>query len=986
MNKKECPVDVSASSVGQLVEAFDAALGSPPFDVPSSETLSVGSSLVESLEALEERGDIVSLKDLTSVTSTLPILCAAVVEGSDAVCLPLFRMLVRCIACIASVATYPLQSTIDNALKLLSFKEDELFLLLRATDNITEERLLLFLDIPPAAYQQHTKGKQKQRNRSVVPKGSSHTTLPDSLLQLIFSTKFAANLQALLLEILSFDENFRFYVHDNSQLARALFRLYDRQLIKSLSAASLVASLGPEHLSSFVRAVEETHSYDVFGEKEVEVLCRSPRWPLIRSAIVAYNVRGQCIRSQYIVAALVCRVTLTSKASVVTLEETSESEYLVESLIANVLRKCKSLLEGVEGVMWSDQTWASDHSHWMVPMTKVFELVSSAPLTGTKELQQASNELRNLVVIKMESEGRVAVAPPPAVNKQSASKGSGKKKGAGGKAKSEASAAPPPPPPHLTEENFQCCANLLYNLEALMSTPTDVSLLALQKFLRLVEKQAKDPISAKSWYCLLRHAQLFGERFQTLKAPNVEAPLLSDLAKATKVTASATWVQPFVCSENASVIAWISKWTTNLLVEITTALQKASSVSTRLLAISLYERLSPSQLTDILAALHSAGCLGALRELLANPSGAAVDDSDILRQIDELMNFSRRKTEEEKIREDAASAARLLQKIDDDTALAQASEEAKMQSQQAQSNYLKRKEKIKSQLDREKTVKQVKLKAVEDAKKAERLKASLAAAKEHMKAEVERATKRRAQFLAYKQRCIVSFKTTAFLNSLRLPSSDVQRVLDGLALQKPDTYDDILEYVVTGSWGIPEDLLEEVEPDDEDDMDGGFWSHVLESRKAADPSDHSFHYRVRKFLDLFCYDTDPHEVPDCLPSISLMVAKKLVSVDMMEQSGFGTFEAVFHALQMKNLVLLCDGSAQLTRLGFRYHVPFYDPSGVLQGLIDAQKKKAIQLLLAARQHARSETDDADIVNDMMSDEEVSEEYEESDEAESDDTA
>ncbi|XQJ29079.1 hypothetical protein NXY56_005116 [Leishmania guyanensis] len=110
----------------RAIKAFDDALGRPPFPVEAPEDLVVkAQAVLATLANVVAAGKLKSLDGVDEVTTTLPILCASLREGTPnhTPCLYLYRPLLLAAAHVSSLSTYPISYLLRDAVQVLAPQE-----------------------------------------------------------------------------------------------------------------------------------------------------------------------------------------------------------------------------------------------------------------------------------------------------------------------------------------------------------------------------------------------------------------------------------------------------------------------------------------------------------------------------------------------------------------------------------------------------------------------------------------------------------------------------------------------------------------------------------------------------------------------------------------------------------------------------------------------------------------------------------------------
>lgn len=343
------------------------------------------------------------------------------------------------------------------------------------------------------------------------------------------------------------------------------------------------------------------------------------------------------------------------------------------------------------------------------------------------------------------------------------------------------------------------------------------------------------------------------------------------------------------------------------------------------------------------------------------------------------------------------TAERMQQKVLEDTQRQKEHLEYQNLISQKEEQKREQKERIKDIVRTEEAEKQRRKERIFQQLQRQRDLAVAVALERERQSAAEREVLRQKKIEEYKEASLRSFRASTFLHSLGFSTSRVITILNEVVSRKKDIRpDDLLEYVVTGNVSIPEDMLmesideaEQVGQKDKNSLEKqgaiadskeevspiSFWedvlqgSSVLEGKKNPEkalqtPESHSFHFRTRLYLDLFCYDGGDEygQLPETLPQVSVKLAEKLLSPEEVAATGFCSANEAFCQLSRKTLIRLKNKSsgqrntiAQLTPLGFRFHFPFHDPKGMLAVRIHAQKEKVLTLLKARQLSAQQET-------------------------------
>ncbi|CBZ28908.1 conserved hypothetical protein [Leishmania mexicana MHOM/GT/2001/U1103] len=111
------------AEASRVIKAFDDALGRPPFPVEASHDLvSKAQAVQATLGTVAAAGKLKSLEGVREVTTTLPVLCASLKEGTPnhTPCLRLYRPLLLAAAQASSLSTYPISYLLRDAEQVLA--------------------------------------------------------------------------------------------------------------------------------------------------------------------------------------------------------------------------------------------------------------------------------------------------------------------------------------------------------------------------------------------------------------------------------------------------------------------------------------------------------------------------------------------------------------------------------------------------------------------------------------------------------------------------------------------------------------------------------------------------------------------------------------------------------------------------------------------------------------------------------------------------
>ncbi|RNF09725.1 hypothetical protein TraAM80_01993 [Trypanosoma rangeli] len=264
------------------------------------------------------------------------------------------------------------------------------------------------------------------------------------------------------------------------------------------------------------------------------------------------------------------------------------------------------------------------------------------------------------------------------------------------------------------------------------------------------------------------------------------------------------------------------------------------------------------------------------------------------------------------------------------------------------------------------------------------------------KTKAERLTEQRERLLRYRERVTMDSRILSFLEHLQLTPSRIMHLLVTLRPHLPRmTYDDVLEFVVTGNRKVPSDM-HAVDEQINNRLSGGdahvgetengaqenrffivdegpsFWDSVM--RIVAKQSDGQirsnhidagkeegerylsrgtsglfFHRRVNAVLDLFDYTMGTNEtVSDPLPSLNVRSASRVLEKEALIGTEFCNGREALLACQERGLCVLHDNVCTLTALGFRYHYPFHDPEQMLGVQLARRRDKAREVMVEQR--------------------------------------
>ncbi|KAG5498725.1 hypothetical protein JKF63_03013 [Porcisia hertigi] len=115
------------TEASRVIRAFDEALGRPPFPVEASDDLVLKAHAVHAtIETVVSTGKLKVLDGVSEVTTTLPVLCASLAEGSPnrTPCLKLYRPLLLAVGEVICFSTYPISYLLRDAERLLAPRVD----------------------------------------------------------------------------------------------------------------------------------------------------------------------------------------------------------------------------------------------------------------------------------------------------------------------------------------------------------------------------------------------------------------------------------------------------------------------------------------------------------------------------------------------------------------------------------------------------------------------------------------------------------------------------------------------------------------------------------------------------------------------------------------------------------------------------------------------------------------------------------------------
>lgn len=285
--------------VSSAIQAFDEALGRPPFPQEAPADLQEkAQAVLETLTKLADAGKLKVLEGVAEATTTLPILCASLREGSAGrlPSLALYRPLILAAGLASPLSTYPISNLVADAKAILGSSlyidaagpasgaaaatttaatpsdveanEATLVTFMAATHSLTADDVRRFLRIPLlASASSHGKRDSKQKGGAkamAFPGAGNKKTEGGSLTRVDVSRAVLdAMLDAPLPEDCRhvfetfFDNTLKFLevVGRDGDLAARILAVYGGRIVPKLKPSSLLPCLNASLLDYFVDVV-----------------------------------------------------------------------------------------------------------------------------------------------------------------------------------------------------------------------------------------------------------------------------------------------------------------------------------------------------------------------------------------------------------------------------------------------------------------------------------------------------------------------------------------------------------------------------------------------------------------------------------------------------------------------------------------------------------------------------------------------------------
>lgn len=313
------------SEVCRAIQAFDDVLGRPPFENPPPPgVMEKAEAVLALLQAIAQEGKRRALDTVTEVCTTLPILCAALREGSPGrrPYLPLYRTILQATGIVSCFSTYPVSSLLKDAMELLwppanspcaggvSMSNEEklehekneaaLFEFMASSQTITAYAVQQFLRLPAAtvgsskatssSQQGCKKGPKKKGVAVTAPDGDTSNpqlrlafaneanSLTGTVSRALLHRMVVATLEPDCQEVLQgfFDNTPKFLevVGDDSQLACRILDVYGGRIVPKLKPSSLLPCLDAALLDYFIDVVQQSQ----IAEGRLTLLTEAEFW------------------------------------------------------------------------------------------------------------------------------------------------------------------------------------------------------------------------------------------------------------------------------------------------------------------------------------------------------------------------------------------------------------------------------------------------------------------------------------------------------------------------------------------------------------------------------------------------------------------------------------------------------------------------------------------------------------------------------------
>ncbi|EKF37813.1 hypothetical protein MOQ_001982 [Trypanosoma cruzi marinkellei] len=1069
------PFDAVRSKICETVCRLDETIGRPPFPNPSTmQCRLLAESLVQMLRHVQNHGRIAALAESPEVNMTLPILCASVTNGSEGrkPCPVLMELLLEALICVHSVSLYPLQTTLKDAREVLpnspvAFK---LFIVTGAID-VDVMRFFLGMESPPKAERKEEKSSKGSR-RAAGFKTNLQTNMNKNfnegfnvvstdMLNAALDTVLPSDCMEVLLSLLNSSAKFQKVIGGDSELAARVMGVYGDQLLPNLRPSAFFYCLDVPVLDTFVDVVQ------IHGESMAlltdSVLTHIPLadWSAERlSGLIRYCVDRKVRRDEALaslaVYVFICKLLAmwreTHKVALLPIEEEAEMWASVLNTVHMLPLNAGAILTNEEEQLLSSFSVLAECVKRWYTLTDVRSATSAVPHDSVRSaLEMLTTSL---------------TAKGAAMSDASAGRGGGggKKKKKGGRPNNAAVAAAnnnklSALPAQAASMDIFCRGIAdFFSFLFWFTPPSTVKMDAYETesileslaalLLRLAEEGADKIPHAGTWesylnlllsiispweekshvsclrpktmsavlsaVCVTRRIQCCGIIAQRM--PDVYIPPRCSLNNYKALLEA--WLRGGLCVDDfyAPAVPFSSTESIGIILSLLDGDRRCELAQLLLGAERLTRALIPA-LKEVLPEEPLSHPVEATETKTSLPAAAAARRG-LLELQNELLGgaeMRRKKVAVQRQKEEDAKTMQLLaevQRKEEVKARTKAFENEQQKRWEMKDEEQKRIRRLREEHKREKEERREK----ERRDRQERCQKAIAMLKEMAaKTKAERLAEQRERLLRYRECVAMDSRILTFLERLHLTPSRIMQLLRTLRPHLPRmTYDDVLEFVVTGNRKVPSDMhavdentnntntgdyahagevTGEVKEQAVCFVDEGpsFWDSVMQ--RVAQQSDDqtrknrvggaekeayernlpnealgsSFHLRMSAVLDLFDYSMGTNEtVPNPLPSLNVRCALRIIEKEALAGSGVCGVREAFLSCQQRGLCLLQNNTCTLTPLGFRYHYPFHDPEKMLEIQLERRREKA-RAMMAERQCADSdvEEDEEEEQEDML---------------------
>ncbi|RNF17167.1 hypothetical protein TcG_05798 [Trypanosoma cruzi] len=1053
------PFDAVNSKICETIRQLDETIGRPPFPNPSTtQCRLLAVSLVQMLRHVQNYGRIAALAESPEVNMTLPILCASVTNGSEGrkPCTVLMELLLEALICVHSVSLYPLQTTLKDAKEVLpnspvAFK---LFVVTGAID-VDAMRFFLGMEPPPKAEQKEKKslkgGRRAARSNTNLQMNTNNNFkegfkfVSTDMLNAALDMVLPSDCMEVLLSLFNSSAKFQKVIGGDSELAARVVGVYGDQLLPNLRPSAFICCLDVPVLDTFVDVVQ-MHGESMTLLKD-SVLAHIPLvdWTAERiSGLIRYCVDRK-VRHDEALASLVVYVFLCKLLTM-----WRETHNLALLPIEEEAKMWVSVLNLVHLLPLNAGAIPTDEEEQLLRSFSVLAECVKRRYTLTEVRRATSAVPHASVSSALEMLTALLTAKEAALSDASAGRGGGggKKKKKGGRHNNTAvstandnklSVLPAQAasmdsfcrgvadffallfwftPPSTVKMDAYKTESILESLAALLLRLADEGAGKIphactwESYLDLLlsiispwDKRShvsclrpKTMSAVLSAVCVTRRIQCCGLIAQRM--PDVYIPPRCSINNY-KVLLEA-WLRGGLCVDDfyAPAVPFSSTESIGIILGLLDGDRRCELAQLLLSA----ERLTRVLIPAIKEALLEEPLNHPLETTKTKPSlsAAAAARKGLLELQNELLGgteMQRKMVAEQQQKEEDEKTMQLLaevQKKEELRARTRAFESEQQKRWEMKDEEQKRIRRLREDHEREKEERREK----ERRDREERCQRAIAMLKEMAaKTKAERLVEQKERLLRYRECVTMDSRILSFLEHLRLTPSRIMHLLTTLRPHLPRmTYDDVLEFVVTGNRKVPGDIhavdertnntttgdnvhagevTREVKEQAVFFVDEGssFWDSVMqlvaqqsngqtrntrvvgagkeeyEGNFPKEALGFSFHRRMSAVLDLFDYSMGTNEtVPNPLPSLNVRCALRVIEKEVLAGSGVCGVREAFLSCQQRGLCLLQNNICTLTPLGFRYHYPFHDPEQMLEIQLERRREKA-RAMMAERQSA-----------------------------------